>query len=83
MHAGHFQSRGHHGTRFGETNVHLQCIHCNTYRDGAGPDYFRFMQDKYGDEVIDEIRANKRGSFVAEELLELIKHYNEKVKGML
>ncbi len=82
MHAGHFQSRGHHGTRFDEKNVNMQCPHCNLWRDGAGPDYFRFMQDKYGDDVIDEIRANKLGKFFAWDLEELIEHYQKLVKEM-
>ncbi|KKK81652.1 hypothetical protein LCGC14_2811280 [marine sediment metagenome] len=82
MNAGHFQSRGNHGTRYMESNVHLQCIHCNLWRDGAGPDYFRFMQDKYGDEVIDEIRANKLGKFTAWDLEEDIKNYQKLVKEM-
>ncbi len=82
MQAGHFQSRGHHGTRFDERNVAMQCVHCNCFRDGAGPDYFRFMQDKYGDDVIDEIRKNKLKCFTAWELEEDIKHYQTKVKEL-
>lgn len=83
MHAGHFQSRGFHGSRFDERNVHLQCVHCNCFRDGNGPEYFRFMQDKYGDEVIDKIRSNKLGGPSRAELEEMIEYYNEKVKEML
>jgi len=40
------------------------------------------MQDKYGDDVIDEIRKNKLKCFTAWELEEDIKHYQELVKEM-
>lgn len=83
MDAGHFQTRAFHGTRYDKRNVNLQCRFCNRFREGNGPEYFRFMQDKYGDEVIDEIRANKLEKFFAWDLEEMIKHYNELVKGML
>ncbi len=82
MDAGHFQNRAFHGTRFHEANVNLQCRFCNRFRESCGPDYFRFMQDKYGDDVIDEIRASKLGKFTAWNLEEDIKHYQKLVKEM-
>ena len=82
MDAGHFQTRAFHGTRYDERNVNLQCRFCNRFREGCGPDYFLFMQDKYGDEVIDEIRANKSGKFTTWDLEELIEHYKELVGEM-
>ncbi len=83
MHAGHFQGRGFQGTRFDERNVAMQCPYCNTFRDGCGPDYFRFMQDKYGDDVIDELRRNKLKNFTRWELEEMIEHYKELVKEII
>ena len=83
MDAGHFQTRAFHGTRYDEKNTNLQCRFCNRFREGCGPDYFLFMQDKYGDDVIDKIRKNKLRCFTAWELEEDIKHYQEKVKEMV
>ena len=80
--AGHFQTRAFPGTRFNESNVNLQCRFCNRFREGCGPDYFLFMQDKYGDGVIDEIRKSKLKCFTAWELEEDIKHYQKLVKEM-
>lgn len=60
MDAGHFiprGSRGESGIYFDERNIHLQCGDCNGFKEGNTLVYLEFMQQKYGQEVIDELRA--------------------------
>ncbi len=40
-----------------ERNVHPQCISCNLYKSGNLIEYSIFMKEKYGWEVVDELRA--------------------------
>ncbi|GAC1499056.1 MAG: hypothetical protein NVS1B10_01370 [Candidatus Saccharimonadales bacterium] len=47
-HAGHFIERGCKLTRFEETNVHLQCNYCNTYKAGRQYEYGLAIDKKYG-----------------------------------
>ena len=55
MDAGHWINRGCMKTRYELKNVHLQCRHCNRYREGNGPGYSMFMLNKYGTEVMDDL----------------------------
>lgn len=88
-HAGHFISRGCMLTRWHESNVHLQCCGCNTYRNGEQAKYLVFLESKYGRETVDELMAlerkwkieNKSGLGVVE-LREMQKHYKEKAKEL-
>lgn len=60
MDAGHFiprGSRGQSGVYFDERNIHAQCGECNGYKEGNTLPYFDFMFIKYGQPVIDELRA--------------------------
>lgn len=59
--AGHFiskGSRGESGVRFDERNVHAQCKDCNAFNQGRQLDYGDYMREKYGQEVIDELRRD-------------------------
>ena len=58
--AGHFiprGSRGQSGVYFDERNIHAQCGSCNAYQQGNTLVYLEFMQAKYGQPVVDELRA--------------------------
>ena len=58
MHGGHFISRasaGLSGVYFDERNVNLQCAQCNAFAQGAYAEYQKFMVEKYGQEVIDDL----------------------------
>ena len=58
-HAGHFISKGMGGSSgvyFDERNVHAQCHNCNKWQQGNAIEYYPFMLEKYGQEVIDELR---------------------------
>lgn len=60
MDAGHFiprGSRGQSGVYFDERNSHAQCSECNGFREGNTLVYLGFMQGKYGQPVVDELRA--------------------------
>ncbi len=60
MDAGHFiprGSRGQSGVYFDERNINAQCGECNKYREGNTLAYREFMIQKYGQDVVDELRA--------------------------
>lgn len=58
--AGHFLS-GRSGENLWDLRgIHPQCVRCNVFFHGNQAEYFRFMFDKYGLEVIDELRAQKK-----------------------
>lgn len=58
--AGHFIPRQYLATRYDERNVHLQCVHCNLWRRGNLIEYYAALVKKYGQAVVDELRAKKR-----------------------
>lgn len=68
--AGHFIAGRGNSLLFDERNCHLQCYGCNVGKNGAYVEYFIFMEETYGREVIDEIRALRHMSrkFTKEEL---------------
>lgn len=62
--AGHFIPRGMgggSGVYFDARNVHFQCRSpCNRFRQGASLEYEDFMREKYGQDVIDELRRKDK-----------------------
>jgi septum formation topological specificity factor MinE len=77
MQAGHFIPGRHNSILFDERNVHVQCDGCNRWKQGNTVKYFRFMQQKYGDETIKELEHLDTLShpFTRQELLEIIEKY--------
>ena len=62
-HAGHFIGKGlggGSGVYYDQRNVHAQCHRCNEYEQGNAVEYYPFMLEKYGQEVIDELRMKHR-----------------------
>lgn len=57
LQCGHYMSRIHKATRWDEKNAHGQCIECNMTKNGMPMAYAKFMIEKYGKEVHDEIVA--------------------------
>ena len=56
--AGHFISRsrgGLSGVYFDERNIHAQSKDCNAFAQGAYMEYQKFMLEKYGQQVIDDL----------------------------
>ena len=69
MDAGHWIDRGsggQSGVYFDERNINLQCKSCNAgfYKGKVQPDvktaYDQFMLEKYGQEVMDELRIRDK-----------------------
>jgi len=61
--AGHFIGRGlggKSGVYFDARNINLQCKGCNAFKQGAPHEYRKFMLEKYGQEVIDELERKDK-----------------------
>jgi hypothetical protein len=62
-HGGHFIGRGiggQSGVYFDVRNVNFQCKRCNAFLQGNYDEYKKFMLDKYGQEVIDELKTKDK-----------------------
>ena len=83
LQAGHFIPKSL-GTSiyFDLRNIHPQCYRCNINLGSNGPEYFRFMQERYGDEVIEDLRALSRTTLklYASDYEEMIEEMKEKLK---
>lgn len=89
--AGHFISRGSgggSGVYFDERNIHSQCKSCNNFHQGQALDYLDFMKEKYGQEVIDELRKldkiiRRKGSVELTAIAEYYKNaYHELLESL-
>ena len=81
--AGHFfNANNHYNVRFNESNVHLQCEHCNTFLSGNLINYRTNLIKKIGEDELTklEAEANKTRKFTKEELKEIIETYKQKLK---
>jgi len=76
---GHFIPGRHNSVIFDERNISVQCYACNVMMHGNPIKYFRFMQQTYGDEVIEELERLDREmkQFTSTELQLLLLHYKE------
>jgi len=83
-HAGHFLSGRHNAILFEETCCHLQCIHCNTYLQGNGAGYYKFMLREYGQKEIDRLmRLDKTTRlWKSGELKEMTKEFKNKTVAL-
>ena len=57
---GHFIPRQHTSTRFDERNCNAQCKVCNRMKYGNLPGYTIGLVEKYGEGIIEELKARKR-----------------------
>lgn len=55
LHGGHFIPGRMNSILFNERCVHAQCFRCNIVLGGNWPLYYRFMQQVYGQETIEEL----------------------------
>jgi len=55
MQAGHFVQGRHNSILFDTRHIHPQCPGCNLFKNGNLYLYGKFMEKKYGQEVIDEL----------------------------
>jgi hypothetical protein len=81
---GHFVSRAHESVRFDVMNTSVQCVHCNSYRQGQPHLFRKHLADKYGEKAIQamELRAQMKSGETAETLREKIIFYREQVKNL-
>jgi hypothetical protein len=79
LQAGHFIPGRHNSVIYDERNVHPQCYACNVMMHSNPIKYFRFMQQTYGDEVIEELERIDRQmkQFTPAELQYLLLHYRQ------
>ena len=84
LQAGHFVPGRCNSILFEESGVHPQCRRCN-YNEGNGPEYFIFMEKKYGREEIDRLRAlrHQQRKFSEPELLDMIEDFKERANELL
>ena len=69
---------------FDEQGVHAQCKGCNLFKGGAVHEYWLFMEETYGREVIDAM-ITKRHTTVKMSLLDyqnIVETYNNKTKAL-
>lgn len=88
LEAGHFVPGRSRYVLFEERGVHAQCGKCNHKKpfglDGNLLEYYPFMVKKYGQEVIDELKANKHktGNWSIPELQDLEELYKHKTNEL-
>ena len=85
MDCGHYIKRQHLATRYDEKNCNIQCKHCNAFEQGANEKYKVALDLKYGvgtSEML-EIKKHNKCNMTAFEYNVLIRHYKEKLDGML
>ena len=68
LQAGHFIPGREDSILFEPTCVHAQCYRCNVKRSGEWVKYYRFMQKKYGQTVIDRLMELSEQTRVIDEV---------------
>lgn len=82
MHGGHYISRTNSATLYDDRNVHPQCVRCNNFLGGNRDGYEQFMTDRYGADVIAELRQNasQPKQWTRLELAEMIVEFRREIK---
>lgn len=79
--AGHFIGKGfggRSGVRYDERNINLQCRNCNRFHEGNKLEYRKFMLDRYGQDVIDELeRLHRTRNYSLMDLQGLLLYYKQ------
>ena len=85
INAGHFYSSGGHKyLTFDESNVHLQCEHCNTYLSGNLNEYRKNLLERIGEAELKRLDkdCHKVAKYTRQELEEITKKYKQKLKEL-
>lgn len=82
--AGHFCSRKHNNTRYDKRNVQFQCRSCNRFYEGKKYEFGKWLVEKYGEDIIDELNqlAHQPKRFKVLELQELIEELRKELKEL-
>ena len=86
--AGHYVTRGNKVVKYDERNVNLQCkFHCNKMLSGNRDKQYPALQEKYGQEVPDELDKLAKDThyykFTRDELLQVISDSKEYITHTL
>lgn len=78
---GHYESRGKLPTRWDEINCHVQCYACNVAMKGNYTSYARYMVNRYGVEVLEDLhrKATSGEKIPTPQIREWIELYKKKV----
>ena len=80
---GHFIKRQWTLIRWEPKNCHPQCRNCNWHKQGNDAEYEKYIINKYGEAVLNWLRANaKKKKWTRFELEMLINHYKPLVKKL-
>lgn len=84
MDCGHYVSRIYKPTRWHEKNCSCQCPHDNRFMEGCKDVFALKLQEKYGNNILQELNTLKNQVFklTPEWLEDKIEYYKEKVKEM-
>lgn len=85
--AGHWKTQGaHKWIAYDEVNVNGQCTECNCYKDGNEAAQRPRLVAKWGIEEVERLEQSAKNlgdkSYTRDELLEIEKHYKEKLKQL-
>lgn len=87
LQAGHFIGGRNNAVLFQERGVHAQCYSCNAKHIGNGRpiEYWLYMEQTYGREVIDELVAESRKTVIRKihDYIELREHYKVATEKLL
>jgi len=81
LQCGHYYSRVHLPLRWEEKNTAVQCVGCNVFSQGKGPEFARYLQKKHGDDVLEylENKKNNKVKLDRNTYQFLISEYKEKI----
>lgn len=88
VHAGHFFAGRTNAKLFVESptpNLHVQCVHCNKFKNGNQSEYERFMVETYGQPAVDELRrvCNQTIEYTREQFADMRLDYRERWKRQM
>lgn len=85
LQAGHFipKKKGN-SIYFERSNIHPQCYQCNINLGSNGPEYFRYMQKRYGDDEIERLRelAKTQVKFTVSDYEEMIEEVEKELNSL-
>lgn len=85
LQAGHFVPGRTDSILFDEDCVHAQCYRCNCHMQGDWPSYYRFMQQKYGQDRIEELidQRNEKVVLTKEWIQEMYEYCEKRIEELL